>query len=35
MQADTEIKQLPVKEQAYMRQLVAYNIQKLTNKQKS
>jgi hypothetical protein len=34
MQADTEIKQLPLKEQAYMWQLVAYNIQKLTNKQK-
>jgi hypothetical protein len=34
MQADTEIKQLTVKEENYVRQLLANNLQKLLNKQK-
>jgi hypothetical protein len=33
IEADTAISQLPEKDQGYMRQLVANNIQKITNKQ--
>jgi hypothetical protein len=35
MEVDIGIKQLPIKEQNYMRQIVANNIQKLENKQYS